>query len=364
MADKIIGHIVGLDEIHKNKLSKILTNIKIIDLDHIQQAVYNKETIIKEKINWTQANRDIALKQKQKRVLKNDKGIARLDNQIKKLLIKRKNINKNIHDLWREKINDILISEINSCAKDYILFVGYHIFPKDFRIRVKLPINEMKINNRLIYNISSEKYAANQIKYYLKVYQNKIINGAFPIKLLQKEYLVDRHEKLNNLYDKLGYKLLSEKPIREHLLELIKEHQEILKENIRTETDIINTETESVLPETEYNDIKVDMIGADIKDGENTFDLTSESVINNESPIYYLALPYKSGDMIAINKRSPLKGFNTKKDAINHLKKHIKINGAIYIYKVRKSQFKTKGNKIIAKEPLYPVEEESLMYTI
>ena len=70
MTKNIIGHIVGLDEIHKEKLVKNLpTNIKIIDLDNIQQTIYNHEEFTKKKLLWGQLSKKISIKKNQKKLI-------------------------------------------------------------------------------------------------------------------------------------------------------------------------------------------------------------------------------------------------------------------------------------------------------
>ena len=63
--NNIIAHIVGIDEIHKkNLIKKLPANICTIDLDHMQQIIYNSNDIALQKHLWATLTNDINIKQK------------------------------------------------------------------------------------------------------------------------------------------------------------------------------------------------------------------------------------------------------------------------------------------------------------
>ncbi len=63
----IIGHIIGIDEIHKNKLRRQLpSNIKMVDLDVIQQNVYNHGDVSNKKMAWSEITKTIMVDRRQK----------------------------------------------------------------------------------------------------------------------------------------------------------------------------------------------------------------------------------------------------------------------------------------------------------
>ena len=66
----IIGHIIGLDEIHKSHIIKKLSkNVAIIDLDIMQQKIYNNNDITKKKQEWANITKHIVVQRKQKILL-------------------------------------------------------------------------------------------------------------------------------------------------------------------------------------------------------------------------------------------------------------------------------------------------------
>lgn len=319
---KIIGHIIGLDEIHKKKLIKQLSNhIKIIDLDEIQQTVYNNDDIDKQKKNWENISNNILIRKKQNKLIgsKNNKS-NNIENEIKKLVIERNRVQQNIHNTWKDNISDYINTQLVNHDDHDILFIGFNIFPKDYRIKINLPLpiiptdpNNPLYSNKIIFDIKPIKYAANQIKYYLQKYSDKIIRGSFPIKLLQIDYLVNKYEKFTQFYDKQGYKLVPQDEIYSLIIQLDK--QLIESKNIS---------------------------------GKNI----------------YIATIYKSGDIIPVNINTPIEGFLTKDEAINHIRPKLKNNVPIYIYEIKADDFHLHNGKIIATRPLKPFNEESMLLTI
>jgi hypothetical protein len=107
----IICHIIGLDEIHKNQLlQKLELQFRIIDLDKIQQLIYQN-----------------------------------LENT----------------DDWKRK----MISEINRQIEKFerypIILIGFNIYPKDYRIKIDFNFRNISFNscisNRIICKSSPEE---------------------------------------------------------------------------------------------------------------------------------------------------------------------------------------------------------------
>jgi len=314
-----IAHIVGLDEIHKKKLIKQLPNsIKIIDLDTIQQLVYNHNDIAKQKKIWADLSNQIIIKKKQKKIMTNNNGpTSNIDSDIKNLMAKRNQTKQNIHSIWRDKMDDNInkkISENNDC---HIIFIGFNIFPKDYRIKIALPIPVLAIKteksryfNKIIYDTKPNIYAANQIKYYLKMYPDRIIRGIFPLNLLNLEYLAAKYDKFTNFYYKQGYTLVDQ-----------------------------NNMTQTI---SQLNNQLVNM------------DRISNKLI-------YVATLFKSGDIMPVNGKTQIEGFLTKDEAIENIKHKIKKPSPIYLYEMDPKQFHMLDGKLIATQELYPLNEESLM---
>lgn len=309
--NNIVCHIIGLDEIHKKKLIKHLPNhIKPIDLDKMQQMVYNDTDIIKQKLIWQQISKDILIRRKQKNLIGSKKIVSKnFDKDIKKMMTKRNMVRQNIHYLWKTKMTNNINKYLRQYRKDNILFLGFNIFPKDYRIRIniELPPNSL---NKIIFDIKPNIYSANQIKFYLTAYSDRIIKGTFPLNLLKIDYLSEKYEKFTRYYEKLQYAPVNNESLMSTINKLDKQLVDIKKIS-----------------------------------GKNIF----------------IATLYKSGDTIPVNTKTPIEGFLTKEAAINNIRQKLKKYGPIYLYEIKAEQFSMVDGKLIAVQPLYPIREESFL---
>lgn len=313
----VIGHIIGIDEIHKKKLIKQLPkNIIIIDLDIIQQKIYNDKDVVKQKMIWNGLTRDIKIQQKQKRLIGSKRVTTNnIDKRIKNLMVKRNTVRQKIHTVWKNKMSNEIEKQMVSDKN--ILVMGFNIFPRDYRVKINLPINTISINNgmnnysnKILYNTKPGNYASNQIKYYINAYRDKIIRGKFNLSLLDPHYLSTRYEKFFDFYHKQGYSPVDS----DDLVPVIKN---------------LNKQQESL-------------------------DRIKE---------VYIATLFKSGDKIPVNSKTPIEGFLTRDDAIANIKTKIKKNIPIYIYKANPDQFQMINGKLIAVKEINPINEESLLMT-
>jgi hypothetical protein len=167
--------------------------------------------------------------------------------------------------------------------------------------------------NKIIFDIKPHIFAANQIKYYLKTYSDRIIKGIFPLNLLNTEYLANKYDKFFQFHDKLGYR-----PV---------ENNDILHTIEKLDKQIIGIEK-----------------------------------ISNQN--IFVATIYKSGDTIPFNSKTPIEGFLTKQQAIDSLRFKIKNSTPIYIYEVRTTQFNMIDGKLMATQVLNPINEESYLLTV
>ena len=337
----ILGHIVGIDDIHKKKLIRTLpSNIKAIDLDSIQQQIYNHKNIIKQKMKWGQITSDIIRMRKQNKLSGSKKNCKQRipKKRIKQQLLKRANIKRTIHTLWKKMMEKEISEQLSKDMYKSVLFIGHNMFPKDYRVKVNLNIpsrpslgnmeslnmeslNMERINsnissNLIIYRMKPELYAANQIKFYLSAYANRIIRGSFPINLLQTTYLSNKYQKVTNYYSKLDYQFINE---------------------------------------------------------DNIYNVISTLISDREHHTYaqnhylYVVTLYKTNGIIPINKKSPLEVFRTKAEAINatrHIMSRHKYNKPVYIHKIKSLPIVTMNNKLYAGEGvIYPIEEESVLLT-
>ena len=110
--------------------------------------------------------------------------------EIKDLLKKRCNIKSNLCQIWKDQMNFLFDELINQYNNSTILLIGFNIYPKDYRIKINLPVKELPQTNKnkIICDLTPEQFASNQIKYYLS-----------NLKTIQKQLLVVHQFALEHL---------------------------------------------------------------------------------------------------------------------------------------------------------------------
>lgn len=303
MKKNILAHIIGLDEIHKNKIIKNLPpDTKAIDLDLIQQSIHNSEQIIKKKNAYNRILHQIQIKQRQKKLIGSKRTNPFYEDN---LIIKRNKIKRQIHLLWKNSLQNKILEKIINIDQPYVIFFGFNIFPKDYRIIVQIDLPKTTISNKIISNTLPSIYASNQIKYYLRTYSDKIIKGVFPLNLLKTEYLMNKYDKFIRFYDRIGYQLI--------LLDEIESTINLLKERNQLEKKVL-----------------------------------------------FVCMGFKCSDQIPVNSKMPVEGFFNRDDAIRDFRKRMNID-KVYIYTISADQFEIIDNRLWASKPLNVMEEELLL---
>lgn len=173
----LLCHIVGINNKLKNsfmtELKNINNNIIIVDLDDITKKIifeneYNK--IYGEFIN---------------------------NNNNKILLLSK------LSHIWKNKftneINNILINNKNK----YVILIGLITFYLDYRIKIIL--NE-ELKNIFFINTNIDDHIKQLIEFNLITYKNDIINGNFPLKYIDYNFLKRQREEIKDLYIIRDYK--------------------------------------------------------------------------------------------------------------------------------------------------------------
>jgi len=171
----VICHIVGFNEKIKNKfIEEIDDNIITKDLDDISQKIINSKQLIN------------------------------INNKIEDYKKRKNNNRKILEKEYNEKWKIIFNKKIdNICKKNKgknIIFIGLTTHHKNIRMRIKInTVNTFLCKTNFLVN------AKETIEYNLDNYRKYIINGSFPIKYLDCEFLTKQHEKINNVYKSFGY---------------------------------------------------------------------------------------------------------------------------------------------------------------
>lgn len=172
----ILCHIVGINnKIKKSFLDEIKNkqqNINIIDLDEIsKKIIYEKQYNIIYEDYLSSEN-------------------------------KLQNLSK-LSLYWKNRISNEIEKLISS---EYNILIGMITFYLDLRVKVNLSV---EIMNKFFINSNTETHIKNLIEYNLETYKKDIINGKFPLKYLDYEFLKSQREHIRDVYMMRDYKLKS-----------------------------------------------------------------------------------------------------------------------------------------------------------
>lgn len=385
--NRIIAHIVCLDEIHKkNLIRKLPPSIKVIDLDQIQHQVYNCPALSQKKLEWENLTSQLMVCRKQRTLMANSNSKSNrsgIERKISKLADKRAASKKEIHSMWRDMTTLGLEDAIHKLEGSYILILGFSVFPKDYRIKISIPMVELSVSkiksgifgaqmgaspepeledpnavfnlnlnlnptttifpfhNRIFLEIDPPKYASNQIKFYLKTYSQKIIQGTFPLNLLKIEYLASKYEKCIQFYIKQGYCPVQ----KDEMINVVNEFCTQLKT------------FEKVCENAGGN--------AGGNSGVNAgLNLNANLNANPQSHSkIYLATLFRCSEIIPVNSKTPVQGFRTKGEAIESIRPMLIKNTTVFLYGIDPKQFRFMDGKFISGRELYPEDEESFILT-
>lgn len=172
----ILCHIVGINnKIKKSFLDEIKNihqNINIIDIDEIsKKIIYEKQY-----------------------------------NVMYEEYLKSENKLQNLSRLslyWKNRISNEIEKLISG---EYNILIGMITFYLDLRVKVNLSI---EIMNKFFINSNTETHIKNLIEYNLETYKKDIINGKFPLKYLDYEFLKSQRDHIRDVYMMRDYKLKS-----------------------------------------------------------------------------------------------------------------------------------------------------------
>ena len=231
--NNIICHIVGINNFIKedfikniNKLANPMdkhNNIIVKDLDTITNDIRNTKEMIdlNNSLNCTQKNSNNHM-----------------------------NITKKIQDLWKTLFMEKVDNIIKRNNQQKIIFIGLSTFHKNHKLKINI-----NTKNKFFLNLDPKKNAQNVVQYNLEKYKKFIINGSFPIRYIDYQFLVDQRIHLIDIYKNLGFKLKSLDNIYKWLKIYISQYsdQEINSTNINA--IIGNTNKLFIGSQNDYNNI-------------------------------------------------------------------------------------------------------------
>lgn len=262
---RILGHIISIHDTNKKKLrSDLPTSIAIIDLDHIQKKVMNNSDYRKLKNKMIQYEKELG-------VLKQNGGT-----KYQKIKEQRNNFKEKMIDNWREQCQAEIQKELLNQEIDKVIFVGYDLYPNSFNDKIEINVSS---EHQMILDCDNSIYCQNLVKQYLNRYQTKIIEGKFPLKYIDYNYIFKRHQRLTSHYQRLGYQVYSMETI----------------------------------------------INKCFKELQQDIPLTGK---------LYLTLPYDVGDEVVVDGNRKKIAYKSINDALNHVNKY-----PVYLYEVDAEQF-------------------------
>lgn len=304
----IVGHYVGMDDIHKGKLlRRIADQVSLIDLDEMQRQIYNSAAMTVLKKKWKKISEEITQLQRQKRLTKS-KNTGLLE-KLEKKRKARDLVRDEIYQKWKEEMEELIEQACDRASKP-ILFIGFNIYPKDYRVMVSLPM--IRADRRWFFDIVPQTFASNQIKHNLQTYQDRIIKGTFPIDLIRLDYLAAKYTKFTSYYLRKKYAPLSKDRALDQINKVLAE-----------------IATAATLPE-----------------------------------YLYYASSIAHGDTIVPRKREPIIGYASKDEALAEIRSKVKPMSVVQLYQIASSQFQLVDGRCQSLNPVFPVSVESILITL
>ena len=190
----ILCHVVGINSILKGKLINFLSskkiNLNVIDLDLITDSINQSKEMNEFYNEYEELSEKIKIKSNNKKL---------------------KDLEKNMANYWKDQFDKNLDSQINK-SKNKSILIGLSTYFKNQRVNVKI---DTKL--KFFVRVDLIEHAKNIIENNLNNYKDEIINGNFPLDLLNLDHLIQKRENLIEIYKKLGYEIRSLSSIIEYI---------------------------------------------------------------------------------------------------------------------------------------------------
>jgi len=188
--NKIICHIIGLNPNDKLEIKDLCDNItkyNMIDLDQVNNDILNDEYMNKLFKTYSKFKKN-----------KNDKF---------------KDVDKKMTKYWEDNMIKKVYDLIAGKKKTILIGKNHH-----YRLLSK-KIN-FSVSNKFIIDNNIKEEVRTRIKYNLVTHHDEIVNGKFPIDLLNYNQQMKKRELFNDSYIKLGYTKIK----LENLMEILNMH--------------------------------------------------------------------------------------------------------------------------------------------
>ena len=126
--------------------------------------------------------------------------ILDLDMISKEIIFKSDNSGK----IWKNKLNQTVNIFISENTNNNIIILGLNSFVMDHRYKINIPTE-----HKYFLNIPYDVCASQLISYNIDIYYTNIIDGIFPIKYLDHDFLMSQRKELQEEYINMNYKLIT-----------------------------------------------------------------------------------------------------------------------------------------------------------
>jgi hypothetical protein len=128
-------------------------------------------------------------------------------------------------EYWKKTFENKVNDFIKNNKKNKIIYIGSNICPKNCRAKVNL-----ECDNNFFLKTSSSIYAKDMICYNLDKYKTDIINGKYSLNNIDRDYLMNQYEKLEDVYKNINYKKKTYDAIKDWLKMYLNENKIIKNE--------------------------------------------------------------------------------------------------------------------------------------
>jgi len=177
MDNNILCHIVGINNLLKSQFIKELNNkyynLFFCDLDIITNNIRNGRKMVN--------------------------LVNKIENT-KKNPSKRKELVKELNDYWKTTFERRLKLTLSKNKDKIVIMLGLCTFHRNHRIKINIDTNK-----KFFLKNNVKTNAKEIVEYNLKKYKKYIIDGIFPIKYIDHEFLIKQREKLINVYKRMNY---------------------------------------------------------------------------------------------------------------------------------------------------------------
>ena len=114
----------------------------------------------------------------------------------------RKELNRQLYEYWKKSLHEKLYNILSRHRNEKVVLMGLSTFHKDHRVRVCI-----QTGGKFFVRADHKGSAKELVGHNLDEYRQYIINGSFPLKFIDTNFLAQQRERLQRIYGNMGYQL-------------------------------------------------------------------------------------------------------------------------------------------------------------